>query len=103
MHIINRVGMTPCFVLQQVCSLRLFWQMVFGLFGAALLAFDTERALTSAQTARAIAALSLLLVVTWSYEFGTIMSHFRQAAGSLAAAFFTPENAPLMQHKPHQV
>ena len=84
MHIVNRTGKTPCFILQQVCSLRSFWQMVFGLFGAALLAFDTERALTSAQTARAIAALSLLLVVTWSYEFGTIMSHFRQAAGSLA-------------------
>ena len=55
--------------------------MVPALFGAALLAFDTEHAITTAQTARAVAALSILLIVTWSYEFGTIMSHFRQAAG----------------------
>ena len=58
--------------------------MVPALFGAALLAFDTEHMFTTAQTARAIAALSILLIVTWSYEFGAIMSHFRQAAGQLA-------------------
>jgi len=69
--------------LQAACTSSIVL-MVFGLFGAALLAFDTERALTSAQTARAVAALSLLLVVTWSYEFGTIMSHFRQAAAQAA-------------------
>lgn len=57
--------------------------MVPAVCGSALLAFDTSHAITSAQTARTIAALSILLIVTWGYEFGAIMSHFRQAAGHL--------------------
>ena len=59
--------------------------MVPALCGAALLAFDTDHAFTAMQTARSIAALSVLLIVTWSYEFGAIMSHFRQAAGQAFA------------------
>ena len=61
--------------------------MVAALCGAALLAFDTDHAFTTMQTARAIAALSILLIVTWSYEFGAIMSHFRQAAGRAFANY----------------
>ena len=81
MHIINSSGTPPLLTTQVAQYLSGHWQMAPALFGAALLAFDTERVFTTAQTARAVAALSILLIVTWSYEFGAIMSHFRQAAG----------------------
>ena len=53
--------------------------LVPALFGSLLLVVDTEHTIMSAQTTRGVVALSIFLIVTWSYEIGKTMSHFKQA------------------------